>query len=57
MIDLKPEPKPFDVDEYIKNKKINEQYDHYVYPNGNVSDFTKGDSCYSVYDQARERNR
>jgi len=47
--------KPFSVDKYIKERKIEKESEHYVYPDGTRSDFTKGDSCYSIYDKRGKR--
>ena len=50
-----PKDKPFNVDKFIKERKIEKENEHYVYPDGSTSDFTKDDSCYSVYDQRSKR--
>ena len=48
---LKTKKKPFNPDAYAKQKRIDEQYEHHKTRNGGKSDFTKGDSCHSVYDK------
>ena len=47
----KTKNKPFNPDAYAKQKRIDDQYKHHTCRNGTKSDFTKGDSCRSVYDK------
>ena len=49
------EQKPFNVDKYIKEKKISDENKHHICRDGTRSEFTKGDSCYSVYDKLGNR--